>query len=256
MKRPSRTDQDTIFETVTFDLFGTLVQVDEDRLPRMNVDGISKPSLLAAPFNRLLELVPAVDLGDALVAYAQVWAEFRERLAANLDRETPAHRQFAECLQRIGIVDDALACELARSQMQAAIAATRTTDGAIELLNRLRDRGCALGLVSNLADAQGGYALLTQLDLAKYFVAVVFSGDAGWRKPNRKIFEMALSALDAEAPEALHVGDELRADIWGAGQCGLSTIWVNSKGAKFEGEYPPRLQLDRLAALTESPLFP
>lgn len=256
MKYPRRTEKDTIFETITFDLFGTLVNVDENRLPRMKIDGISRPSMLAASFNRLRELVPSVDLGDALVAYTQVWAEAWERRGTDQDRETPPHLQLAKCLERVGIVDETLAWELVRSQMEATIEAARPTDGAVQLLSRLRDRGCSLGLVSNLADARGGYALLSRLNMDRYFDAVVFSGDAGWRKPNRRIFEMALSALDVEAQEVLHVGDELRADIWGAGQCGLSTVWVNSKGVKFEGEHPPRLQLDGLAALAESALIP
>lgn len=77
---------------------------------------------------------------------------------------------------------------------------------------------------------------------------MVFSGNVGWRKPDRRIFEAALSALRADAREALHVGDELRADIWGAGHCGLSTVWLNPDREAFAGEYPPRLQIARLDA--------
>jgi len=250
----SISDRDT-FETVTFDLFGTLVHVDDSRLPRMSIDGVSVPSLLAAPIGRLHELAPSVNLGDALVAYFEAKAELRARSDADLDREAPPCAQFARCLERVGIVDETLARELAQAQTEATRRAARLADGALFLLSHLRDRGCALGLVSNLADAPGGRGLLSHLELDRYFDTVVFSGDVGWRKPDRRIFEAALSALHATAPTALHVGDELRADVWGAGRCGLGTVWVNSSGESFEGEYPPRLRTDRLAVLAESGLM-
>ena len=240
------------FETVTFDLFGTLVQLDDTRLPCMSIDGVSVPSLLAAPFGRLHALAPAVNLGDALVAYVEAGAELKVRPVAEVDREVSPCAQFVSCLKRIGIADDALARELAQSQMEATLRAAQLAEGARSLLCHLRDRGCALGLVSNLADAAGGHALLSHLELDRYFDAVVFSSDVGWRKPDRRIFEAALAALHSTAPVALHVGDELRADIWGAGRCGLGTVWVNPSEQKFEGEYPPRLTTDRLALLAEA----
>jgi putative hydrolase of the HAD superfamily len=256
MKRPLRRSKRTSFEVVTFDLFGTLVHLDERRLPRLSIDGVSVPSLLAAPFERLMELVPAIDLGEALVAYFEVGAELKGQLAAESDREMRPHLHLTKCLERLGLADQRLVCELARSQTQATLRAARLAEGTHTLLKHLRGRGCALGLVSNLADGEEGRALLSHLQMDIYFDAVVFSGDVGWRKPDRRIFETVLSALDATATTVLHVGDELRADIWGAGRCGLTTVWVNFNGVRFEGEYPPWLQINRLASLADAGLTP
>lgn len=250
-----RVRENRIFKAVTFDLFGTIVQLDEGRLPQIEVDGILLPSLLASSLNRLREMVPAVNLGDALVAYAQVVSEFREQAHIDSDREAPAHSLISRCLARIGIVDDALARALAQSQMETTIEAAKPTAGAVRLLTLLRKRGYSLGLVSNLSDAGSGYELLSRLDMTKYFNAIVFSGDVGWRKPNKRIFEAALTALDVDASKVLHIGDELRADVWGAGRCGLSTVWVNTNEIEFEGDHPPRMQINRLTALAECALI-
>jgi HAD superfamily hydrolase (TIGR01549 family) len=254
MTRPPQQSLYAAFEAVTFDLFGTLVHLDERRLPHLSIDGVSVPSLLAAPFERLLELVPTVDLGEALIAYFEAGAELKEWLVAESDREMLPHTHLTKCLERLGLADERLVSELARAQTQATLRAARPAEGTHTLLKRLRGRGCALGLVSNLADVEEGHALLSHLQMDSYFDAVIFSGDVGWRKPDRRIFEAALSELDATPTAVLHVGDELRADIWGAGRCGLPTVWVNFSGERFEGEYPPRLQIDRLASLADAGL--
>lgn len=245
----------TVFRVVTFDLFGTLVGLDERRLPQMNVDGRLLPSLLAAPFNLLRKLVPSVNMADALVSYFEAGAELR-RPNPSENRELPPSMQLTVCLERIGIDDAALAAELTRVQMEATIVAACCAENAVSLLERLRCRGCKLGLISNFADPVVAYTLLSRLRLDQYFDAVVFSADVGWRKPDRRMFQTALSALHAAAPAVLHVGDELRADVLGAGQCGLGTVWVNTNGEKFNGAYPPLLEIHDLADLAEAGLTP
>lgn len=45
------------------------------------------------------------------------------------------------------------------------------------------------------------------------------------RKPQREIFERALSRLGAPAANAWHVGDHPMADVAGSSAAGLSAIW-------------------------------
>ena len=241
------------FEAITFDLFGTLVQLDERRLPQLNMDGATLPSILAAPLIRLHELLPSVNLGDVLVSYFQAGTALLQP-GARRDQEVQPWAHFAECLERIGQENEALARELAQSQMEATLKAARPVQGALLLLASLRQRGCKLGLVSNFTDGHYGRALLSQLKMDSYFDAVVFSGDVGWRKPHRRIFQTVLSAFQMNASEVLHIGDELRADIWGAGHCGMSTVWVNPGRETFAGDHPPRLQIRCLAALADAGL--
>lgn len=256
MNRSVPSGERAVFTAVTFDLFGTLLHLEDSCLPRLSIDGMSLPSLLAAPFGLLGELVPTVDLADVLVAYFQAGAELGRQPGAEPDREVAPGKHFACCLERVGIVDDTLSRALAQAQMDATLRAARPAEGAVLLLNSLRDRGCTLGLVSNLADAHGGRALLSQLGLTRYFNTVVFSGDVGWRKPDRRMFETAISAMQASPLAALHVGDDVRADVWGAGRCGLRSVWVNSTGQGFQGEYPPRLTIPGIAAMLDAGLTP
>ncbi len=93
------------------------------------------------------------------------------------------------------------------------------------LLEGLRDRGLKLGLVSNAFDP--GWLLqgdLEQMGLAERLDVAVFSSEVGFRKPDRRIFERALQALEVEPGNALFVGDRLYEDVRGAGELGMTTV--------------------------------
>jgi putative hydrolase of the HAD superfamily len=93
------------------------------------------------------------------------------------------------------------------------------------LLESIRDRGLATGLVSNTWESRR--LLLRDLEeqgLRERLDSIVFSSDIGVRKPSAEIFRRALDELAVEADEALFVGDRLRADVQGARAVGMRTV--------------------------------
>ncbi len=98
-----------------------------------------------------------------------------------------------------------------------------------QLLTRLKEK-YKLGLVSNFAYPHGFWKVLQHFNLARFFDAVVVSGELGLRKPHPKIFEEALKTLNVNAAETVFVGDSLKADIDGAKKMGFKTILVENVG--------------------------
>jgi putative hydrolase of the HAD superfamily len=93
------------------------------------------------------------------------------------------------------------------------------------LLDGLRDRGLRLGLVSNAFDP--GWLLhrdLEQMGLAERLDFAVFSSEVGFRKPDPRIFRVALEALGVAPENTLFVGDRLYEDVRGAGELGMTTV--------------------------------
>ena len=56
--------------------------------------------------------------------------------------------------------------------------------------------------------------------------AVIVSGDLGIHKPDRRIFEWALTKIEGRAESTLFVGDNPTADILGASGVGMATAWI------------------------------
>jgi FMN phosphatase YigB (HAD superfamily) len=70
-------------------------------------------------------------------------------------------------------------------------------------------------------------------------------------------FNYALMELGVKAEQSLYIGNEYRADIFGARSAGLNAIWINSRGdsleemlAKYGEETSPLIVIDSIAELT------
>ncbi|MGA9141276.1 MAG: HAD family hydrolase [Methanocella sp.] len=103
-------------------------------------------------------------------------------------------------------------------------------------LDQIR-KGYRLGIVSNAQEA----FTLPELDLYSlrpYFETIVLSSQVGVKKPNSKIFQTALDNLKLEPQNVAFVGNDLFADILGAGKLGMKTIYVGRPGTPVRGAVP------------------
>jgi putative hydrolase of the HAD superfamily len=86
-----------------------------------------------------------------------------------------------------------------------------------------------LGLVS---DAQRAFfdpeMKMTGLDLL--LEVIVVSSDHGFRKPDRRLFDLALSELGTSPEQTIYVGDNIDRDIHGAKSAGLQAILIDRDG--------------------------
>ena len=57
-----------------------------------------------------------------------------------------------------------------------------------------------------------------------YFDPIVISGDYGFRKPDRRLFEVTLAGMGLDAEDVVFVGNDMYRDIFGAGQLGMKTV--------------------------------
>jgi putative hydrolase of the HAD superfamily len=94
-----------------------------------------------------------------------------------------------------------------------------------QTLQTLVQKGFALGLVTN-GQSTSQNPKIDGLGIRLYFQVVLVSESVGVRKPDPKIFHMALEALQIEPSEAVFVGDNPLADVAGAKAVGMRAIWV------------------------------
>ena len=100
------------------------------------------------------------------------------------------------------------------------------------LLRDLRSRGVPFGIVTN-GGSEMQWAKVRGTGVGALTDAVVVSGDLDFEKPDRRIFELALSKIDARPETTLFVGDNPDADIVGAAVVGMQTAWI-----RLDREWP------------------
>jgi putative hydrolase of the HAD superfamily len=108
-----------------------------------------------------------------------------------------------------------------------------------------------LGLISNFTYAPVIYAGIRKLGINQFFNAVLVSEEAGWRKPNTKIFEEALRRLEATAKETVYVGDSPLEDIKGAKAVGMKTVFIPSQFYSLENLYESKQKPDTIMKNTQ-----
>lgn len=100
---------------------------------------------------------------------------------------------------------------------------------AVEIIEYLQDKGYALHLITNgFEEVQWGKLRNSQID--HYFGEVITSERAMALKPHKEIFEFALAKTGATTADGIMLGDNLDADIRGAMEAGLDTVFVNHIG--------------------------
>jgi len=102
--------------------------------------------------------------------------------------------------------------------------------GRKELFRLFEDAGPALKALSNYEmgiianQSEDINDLLEKSGLAKFFKVQVISSMVGLKKPDPKIFELALEHAGRPASECIMVGDRLDTDICPANTLGMTTI--------------------------------
>ncbi len=109
-----------------------------------------------------------------------------------------------------------------------------------------------------MTDAQSAYAVaeLNALGVGGLFGCTIVSGDYGYRKPDRRLFEMALKALGARPEQAIYVGNDMYHDVYGAQQVGLRTVfWPTQYGRQTHADVAADYIIYSFAQLREAVAF-
>ncbi len=204
---------------ILFDAGGTLIHLDGDRICR--AAGVDPE---AAAFAR---------------AEASAVRILRAWMLEN-PRATDAERvpRFLDAiLQELGLEDGERRRAAARAVVEEHARAnlwSRSGEQALATLRELSRRGFRLGVVSN-ADGRVR-ALLDAAGLSPFLEVVIDSAEAGFEKPDPRIFHAATGALGLEPAECVYVGDIYEFDVVGARRAGMRAILIGAGEADGDVE--------------------
>lgn len=96
----------------------------------------------------------------------------------------------------------------------------------IEILDYLKEKGYQMHLITNGFESVQ-FKKIENSNLAPYFKEVITSEGSNSLKPNKEIFEYALQKSNAKLAESIMIGDNESADIQGAINIGMDSVFVN-----------------------------
>lgn len=237
-----------LIRAVIFDLGNTLMySVAPDLWPEVIKRGNQ------ALMEHLCELNLISDCDDFML-------EFNQRLHQYYDErdkemiETSTFLVLKELLAEKGHTD--ISDAVIRDSLDAHYAVTQKNwqleDDTVSCLKTLQEQNYKLGLLSNAGDHRDVLQLVEKFELEPYFEFIITSAGCGYRKPHQRIFQLALEQVNAKAEEVAMVGDTLNADILGANQIGMYSIWITRRVENPpDGELPvqPQATINSLGEL-------
>lgn len=125
-------------------------------------------------------------------------------------------------------------------------------DNLRQTLQQLADSGLKLGIVSNtFVPGEILDRHLTEENLIDLVGMRVYSCDVRYRKPNPKIFKIALERLGLAAESSLFVGDSIKADIGGSNRAGLISVLKDPSGRYDNHRICPAHRIRRINELPD-----
>ena len=156
-------------------------------------------------------------------------------------------------IREMGPIADALAVFDASPEVLEEVVALRRpvtleglapVPGAAETIGELRRRGLRIGLITVCSEDVP--ELWPETAFHGLFDAEVFSCSVGLRKPDPRIYRLALGELEVAPEQAIFVGDGANDELAGAERVGMTAVMLERPG-----EEQPEWDGRRIRALPE-----
>ncbi|HCE3708083.1 TPA: HAD-IA family hydrolase [Vibrio parahaemolyticus] len=182
--------------------------------------------------------------------YKKLNAEFPQLVALLPDENAFRCGLIQTILAENGIHIDAEQAQQAQYYFDSArMGAFTFFPGVKEMLMDLRKHYKLVVITNGPIFSQHPKLKATQMD--EWVDHIIVGGEEPEEKPAASIFQKALNLVDIKPEEALHIGDSLAADIAGANNMGILSVWVNATGASNPTEITPNFEIRETVELKE-----
>ncbi len=185
----------------------------------------------ALAFEKILERNRVmVELDAFLAIYSpinfEMWKRYREQ---EIGQEELRYQRLKRTFDALNMeVGDGLIHRLSHEYIEQLPLHAHLLPNTLEVLEYLKPKYNLHIITNGFQEVQS--RKLKGSGIERYFDILVNSEMAGAKKPDPRIFQMALEMAKADPGRSLMVGDNLQADILGARQMGMQAIHFNSNG--------------------------
>jgi putative hydrolase of the HAD superfamily len=165
-----------------------------------------------------------------LVHNALLWSRYEKGFISTEDLKW---KRMWRTLLDFKIADEKLAREMSEHFLEVLPTQKKVFDYTFEILNYLQQKDYLIHLITNGFE-KTQRSKLHNADLSKYFTHIITSEISNSVKPKKEIFEFALHKTGGKIEESIMIGDNPAADIMGAQNAGMDSIFVNHINATCE----------------------
>ncbi|MEQ8927431.1 MAG: YjjG family noncanonical pyrimidine nucleotidase [Fulvivirga sp.] len=204
------------YKSIFFDLDHTLWDYEKNSLETLSElhQEYELSSFGGISLNGFVETFKKVNSG--------LWNKYNQ---GQIDREYIKKFRFNNILTIHGVDNIDLSMELSSKYILECPKKGHLMPYTYDVLDYLKDRYTLYLLTNGFNDIQK--IKISNAKIDHYFLGMVTSESCGHRKPSKEIFEYTLNKAGTKANEALMIGDNLNADIAGARNAAIDTVYFN-----------------------------
>ncbi len=217
------------YKNYIFDLYGTSVDIHTNESKASLWKNMAEIySLIGVPYT-------AKELkGQYKKLAREEIIEIKPRIVRKYSDELLADEEIEICLENVfrklfvqkgAAVDDMQIRQLGIVFRSLSFGYVRLYEGVAELLMRLKQSGKRIYLLSN-AQRIFTEPEMRMLGIYESFDGILYSSDAGVKKPSRHFFDALFTKYNLRKEESVMVGNEYRTDIYGAERYGIDSMYV------------------------------
>jgi len=190
----------------------------------------SKAAIVALFDKHELNALVGTDADGFFTEYSRIndyyWSLFHK---GEIDRDTLRYIRFRKTLEHFRcVIKEGLCDALAHDYIELLPNQNHLLPNAIETLDYLSAK-YTLHLITNGFE-KVQMQKISRSGLQRYFKHIVTSENAGFSKPQKEIFDYALTLSGATLDNSIFIGDSPEADIQGALNAGMDHVHYNPSG--------------------------
>ncbi|MEP6711330.1 MAG: YjjG family noncanonical pyrimidine nucleotidase [Ferruginibacter sp.] len=152
-----------------------------------------------------------------------LWSRYEQ---GTITAEELKWRRMWRTLMDFKIADEPLSKNISSKFLEILPTKKEVFPHTFEILQYLKDKNYALHLITNGFE-KTQWSKLQNSGLDGFFTHVITSEASNSLKPKKEIFEYAIDKAKAKLHESIMIGDNLDADIQGAINAGMDSVFVN-----------------------------
>ncbi len=201
---------------IGFDLFNTLV--------------MAQPDILDRAFPRLQQSLEQDGIFPEAKAFRKTYYETAMAFVKKTredGRETHNRFWISAALKKFGYQappDDPRISAAVEAYFSVFYDCCHRVPGTKAMLQELKG-DYQLGLLSNFTHWPAALKIIDRVGLTPFFEIQLISGQLGYRKPHKHVFQKLIEGFGVQSAEIMYVGDDVDADINGALGSGLQPVW-------------------------------
>lgn len=233
-------------------------------ISKMNLGGIMKRAFIFDLFGTLVNIYDKNNYFSMIEKMANILEIDFEEFSRYWNEETYDDRmigKFKNNSENLYMISKQFNLNFSSEKIEKAVMFRReftkksllsVREGLTDILQNMKNNGYKLALISDCSPDVPD--VWKELEYAKYFDVVLFSCEVKLKKPDERIYNLALERLELEAKDCYYIGDGGSFELTGAKRVGMHPILIKSLEDEKKDvykKYTDNFDGDRIFSLIE-----